>query len=221
MRLLALASVMLSAATPATAQPTPLTEAHRTDLRCAAAFAIVALEQSDGDALEGWPPLAVRGKRFFADTGERVMKEAGISRDAVRDAIAGEVRSLQTAADPDAALTALARPCLARLDASVPPLKVPDLKQCAAIMALAVDEVHAREGMSAAAKDLKTLASVLASREREALVAAGRSGDEADRTLAEAREAMAAEAADGAGGVDKYDIAHCYDLAKPNEKSHY
>lgn len=88
-------------------------------------------------------------------------------------------------------------------------------------MALAVDEVHAREGMSAAAKDLKTLASVLASREREALVAAGRSGDEADRTLAEAREAMAAEAADGAGGVDKYDIAHCYDLAKPNEKSHY
>lgn len=173
MRLLALASVLLSAATPATAQPTPLTEAHRTDLRCAAAFAIVALEQSGGDALEGWPPLAVRGKRFFADTGERVMKEAGISRDAVRDAIAGEVRGLQTAADPDAALTALARPCLARLDASVPPLKVPDLKQCAAIMALAVDEVHAREGMSAAAKDLKTLASVLASREREALVAAG------------------------------------------------
>lgn len=198
-----------------------LTAQGRDDLRCAAAFAIVALEQSGGDALEGWPPLAVRGKTFFADTGERAMKEGALTREQVRDLIAAQVQALQTAPDPDKALSALAKPCLARLDATVPPLVAPTLKQCAAILGLAYSEVHAREGMSTSAQDLKTLESVLSSREREAIIAAGGSGDDADRTLAEAREAMAAEAADGKGGVDKYDIARCYEFAKPQEKSHY
>jgi hypothetical protein len=191
------------------------------DLRCAAAFAIVALEQSGGEGPAGWPPLALRGKRFFADAGETAMKQGGLTREQVRDLIAGEVQALQTAADPDAALAALAKPCTARLDATVPPLVTPDLKQCAAILDLAYEEVHAREGMSGPARDLKTLASVLASREREALIAMGKSGDEADRTLSDAREAIRAEATDDQGGVDKYDIAHCYELAKPQEKSHY
>lgn len=198
-----------------------LTAQGRDDLRCAAAFAIVALEQSGGDALEGWPPLALRGKTFFADTGERAMKEGSLTREQVRDLIAVQVQALQTAPDPDKALSALAKPCLARLDATVPPLVAPTLKQCAAILGLAYSEVHAREGMSTSAQDLKTLESVLSSREREAIIAAGGSGDDADRTLAEAREAMTAEAADGKGGVDKYDIARCYEFAKPQEKSHY
>lgn len=198
-----------------------LNDDHRAALRCAAAFAIVATEQASGDALDGWPPLAVRGKQFFADTGERVTREAKISREAVRDLIAADVRALQVSADPDAALSALTRPCLARLDAAVPPLLMPDLKRCAAILDLAYEDMHAREGLTPAARDLKTLASVLASREREALIAAGRSGDEADRIVAEGRDAMLAEAGDGKGGIEKYDIAHCYDLAKPAEKSHY
>lgn len=198
-----------------------LTAQGRDDLRCAAAFAIVALEQSGGDALEGWPPLALRGKTFFADTGERAMKEGALTREQVRDLIAVQVQALQTAPDPDKALSALAKPCLARLDATVPPLVAPTLKQCAAILGLAYSEVHAREGMSTSAQDLKTLESVLSSREREAIIAAGGSGDDADRTLAEAREAMAAEAGDGKGGVDKYDIARCYEFARPQEKSHY
>lgn len=214
---------VVEAATPPAPAPdlSRLTEDHRAALRCAAAFAVVATEQSGGDALEGWPPLAVRGKRYFADTGERVMKEASLDREAVRDLISSEVRMLQTAVDPDAALSALAKPCLARLDAAVTPLATPNLRQCTAILALAYDEVHAREGLTPAARDLGTLASVLASRDREALVAAGRSSEEADRILGEARGAMATEATDGKGGIDKYDIAHCYDLAKPAEKSHY
>lgn len=198
-----------------------LTADHRAALRCAAAFAIVATAQSSGEALPGWPPLTVRGKRYFADTGLAVMKDAGLGREAVRDLIADDVRALQVAADPDAALAALAKPCSARLDATVPPLASPDLKQCAAIMALAYEDLYAREGLSPAARDIRTLASVLASREREALIALGRTGDEADRTLAQARAAMVAEAEDGKGGIDKYDIAHCYELAKPTEKTHY
>ncbi|AXU18731.1 hypothetical protein C7W88_06250 [Novosphingobium sp. THN1] len=163
----------------------------------------------------------MRGKTFFADTGERAMKEGALTREQVRDLIAVQVQALQTAPDPDKALSALAKPCLARLDATVPPLVAPTLKQCAAILGLAYSEVHAREGMSTSAQDLKTLESVLSSREREAIIAAGGSGDDADRTLAEAREAMAAEAGDGKGGVDKYDIARCYEFARPQEKSHY
>lgn len=214
-------AVGVYAATPQAPDLSRLTGDHRAALRCAAAFAIVATAQSGGDALPGWPPLSVRGKRYFADTGVVVMKDAGLDRDAVRDLIASEVRAVQTAGDPDAALSALATPCVARLDAAVPPLVTPDLKQCAAIMALAYDELHAREGMTPAARDLKTLASVLSAREREALIAMGRSGDDADRALSQTREALVAEASDGKGGIDKYEIAHCYDLAKPAEKTHY
>lgn len=220
--LFALAFSLSAVPFPASAQAAPqLSTQARDDLRCAAAFAIVALEQSGGDALPGWPPLALRGKRFFADVGERTMKDGALTREQVRDLVGAQVQSLQTAPDPDKALSALAGPCVARLDATVPPLATPTLKQCAAILGLAYAEVHAREGMSASAQDLKTLESVLSSREREAVIAAGGSGDDADRALAEAREAIQAEVGDGQGGVDKYDIAHCYDLAKPQEKSHY
>lgn len=213
------ASAPSQAAAPAVAPQ--ITLDHRAALRCSAAFAIVALQQADGDAPQGWPPLALRGKTFFANTGQQVLADTGLPREAVRDLIAGEVRTLQSAKDPDAALAALAQPCVAMLDASVAPLIVPDLKQCAAILGLAYDEVHGREGLSPAAQDLRTLVSVLSAREREAMMANGRSGDEADRALAQAREAMTAEAKATQGGVDRYDIAHCYDLAKPDEKTHY
>lgn len=218
MRLFALLPALLLGISPVGAQTPPpaLSEVQRTDLRCSAAFAIVAMEQAGGDALPGWPPLALRGKSFFADTGERVMREAGLTRDAVRALIAAEVQALQAAPDPDAALAALAEPCVARLNATVPPLKQPDLAQCAVILDLAYEEVHAREGMSAAARDLKTLAMVLADRQRKSVTSTGGSSEAADHTLAQARGAMAAE-----GAADQFDIAHCYDLAKPDEKSHY
>lgn len=218
MRFLALLPALFLGISPVFAQaPMPtLTDVQRTDLRCSAAFAIVAMEQAGGDALPGWPPLALRGKSFFADTGERVMREGGLARDAVRALIAAEVQALQAAPDPDAALAALAEPCIARLDATVPPLKQPDLAQCAAILDMAYEEIHAREGMSAAARDLKTLAMVLADRQRKALTAQGATGEAVDRALTQARAAMAAQ-----GVVDQFDIAHCYDLAKPDEKSHY
>lgn len=202
-----------------------LTPDHRASLRCAAAFAIVATEQAGGDALPGWPLLAVRGKRFFTDTGVAVMQEAGLDRAAVQGLIAVDVQALQTSADPDAALLALAKPCLIRLDATIAPLVTPSLNQCAAILALAYEEVYARDGLTPAARDLKTLASVLAAREREALIALGKTNGEADRVLAETREAIIAEAGQGTGagtgGIEKYEIAHCYTLAKPDEKTHY
>lgn len=218
-------SLVTASAFAADPGPTGLTEEHRADLRCAAAFAIVASEQERGAPMAGWPPLGLRGMRFFADVGARVVSEAGLTREQVRDVLTADVAAMQqqavSAADPAAPLSAVMPPCIVRLDKAVPPLRTPDLLQCTAILGLAYEDVHAREGLSPAARDLATLASVLSSREREALVAAGKTGDAADRTLAEARDAMLAELSDGAGGVQKYDIAHCYDLARPNEKSHY
>jgi hypothetical protein len=228
MRALALiAALSLALPAPAIAADAPaprLTDTHRTELRCAAAFALAANAQAQGDeAAQGLPPLAVRGKRYFTMVGQQVMEQAGLTREQVRDLLAADASAIQRAAasDPAAALTGAVKPCLASLEAKVPPLKTPDLLQCSAILSLAFDEVHAREGMSDAAKDMKTLATVLAAREHEALVAQGRSSDEADATLARAHDAMLAEAMDSAGGVEKYDIDHCYDLARPDAKSHY
>jgi hypothetical protein len=175
--------------------------------------------------------MAVRGKRFFADVGERVLRETALSRDAVRDLLVADVADMQRRAatdpahdpahDADDELTAQVQPCLARLDAAVPPLKVPDLAQCAAILALAYDDARARDPQSAAARDLQTLAQVLASRARAAFIAGGASGDGADAALAQAHDAMRSEAASRPGGVENYAIAGCYDLAAPEAKSHY
>jgi hypothetical protein len=166
----------------------------------------------------------VRGKRYFVEVSTRVVAEAGLTREQVRDLIVADVGTLQkgASADPaDAALATQMRACLPLLDKAVPPLRAPDLLQCTAILSLAFEEIHGREGMTPAAQDMKTLASVLTAREREALIAAGRSGDQADQAIAEAHDAMLKEAFDEGGGVEKYDIAHCYDLAKPDQKSHY
>ncbi len=205
-------------------QPAGLTDDHRAALQCAATFAVVATEQARGEeAALAFPMLAVRGKRYFAAVGDKVVGEAGLTKEQVRDILTADVAALQARAgtDPDGALRTAMKPCLARLEAEVPPLKEPTLLQCSAILSLAYDEVHAREGLSPAAQDMKTLASVLAARQHEALVAGGKSGDEADAALALAHDAMLKEAFDGAGGIEKYDIAHCYDLAKPAAKSHY
>ncbi|WP_225205216.1 hypothetical protein [Novosphingobium huizhouense] len=221
------AAASLAAAPPAPPPPAPspdlsrLTATHRRDLQCAATLALAAQAQAQGDnAVRDAPPLAVRGKRYFAQVGLRVTREAGLTPEQVRDLMTADVIAVQKAADPDAALRAALAPCLVRLEAEVPPLKTPDLSQCGAILAIAYEELHAREGLTAAAQDLKTLASVLAAREREALVAAGKSGDEADAAIAMAHDAMLGQAFEG-DGVEAYDIAHCYDLARPDPNSHY
>lgn len=222
---LALITSPLAAAAPGSmpnAAPLP-DAALRADLHCAAAFAIAASEQARGSAAAlALPPLAVRGKRFFAEAGARAVEQGGLTQEAVRDLLMADVTEMQrrAAADPDRELAAAVKPCLARLDAVVPPLQAPDLAQCAAILTLAWEEERAK-GAEAAARDLQTLAQVLTTRARAGVIAAGGSGDAADAAVETAREAMRAEAANRPGGVGNYDIARCYDLAAPDAKSHY
>lgn len=227
-RLASIAAAMLAFAGPAHAAPSPasapMSDDTRAALSCAAAFAVAATEQGRGErAALAFPPLAVRGKEYFVRVSARAMDETGSSRETIRDVLAGEVAALQkrAAENPDGAMTAAVTPCLARLDAEVPPLPKPSLAQCAAILSLAYEEVHSREGLSASARDLKTLAAVLESRTREALVAQGLTGDAADRRLAETHDAMLKEALETTGGVEKYDLQTCYEWAKPDEKAHY
>jgi hypothetical protein len=229
------AAVVAALVAAAVAAPLPVAAAEaasaaaisadlRADLHCAAAFAVAATEQQRGTrAALALPPMAVRGKRYFADVGERVLRETGLTREAVRDLLVADVAAMQRRAtvDPDGELAAEVKPCLARLDAAVPALQIPDLAQCAAILGLAFEEAHAREPLSLATRDLQTLAQVLASRARTAFITGGASGDGADAALAQAREAMRREAQDRVGGVDNYAIAQCYDLAAPDAKSHY
>lgn len=205
-----------------------LTEEHKAALRCAAAFAVVATEQARGEkeAL-GYPPLAYRGKEYFVRVSAQVMEQAGLSRETVRGLLVQDVSEMQQQAaafpEPAAELRLVMRPCLDRLEKLVAPLKTPDLLECSALFTIAADEIHDREGMTSAAADLKTLATVLTARAREAEIAKGRSGNQADAAIELAHESMVKLTAPGApgGGADAFDIARCYELSKPSPKSHY
>jgi len=205
-----------------------LTEDHKAALRCAAAFAVVATEQQRGEkeALS-YPPLAYRGKEYFVRVAAQVIDQAGLDRNAVRGLLVEDVAEMQqqagAIADPGAEIKLVIRPCLDRLDKLVAPLKTPDLLECSAILTIAAAELHDREGMTSTAADLSTLATVLTTRAREAQIANGKSGNEADMAVELAHERMVRETSPGApgGGADAYDIARCYDLSKPSAKSHY
>ncbi|MDE2561952.1 MAG: hypothetical protein KGL48_06840 [Sphingomonadales bacterium] len=199
-----------------------LTSGHRAALQCAAVFAVVALEQKRGlPSALAFPPLAWRGKEFFVRASAQVEDEAGLNREQVRDLLVADVAALQRQAadskDPDGTLAAAMKPCQAMLDASVAPLEKPDLLACAAIFRLAYEEVHASEGMTARAKDLMTLGSVLEDRARKQQIAAGKSGNEADAALERARDALRQDPA----GADRYALETCDDLARPDPKTHY
>ena len=113
-------------AAPAAAQqpqPAPLSLEQAMLLRCSAAFAIVAGEQRRGVASAlVYPPLAERGREFFARAGARLMDERQMSREQLEAAIRAEVAALQESStqseDPARHLDGVMRPCLAALESS-------------------------------------------------------------------------------------------------------
>jgi hypothetical protein len=121
-----LAALAILTATAASAQtPTPALADTGTALRCAAAFGIVASEQSRGVASAlAWPDLRVRGKEFFVQLGARMMDDEGLDRAAMQARYKAEVEKLQTEAinssDPAAVVRGVMEPCLGLLDATVP-----------------------------------------------------------------------------------------------------
>ncbi|MBB3989212.1 hypothetical protein [Croceicoccus naphthovorans] len=191
-------------------------------MRCSAAFAIVAGQQQRGEGTT-WPALGWRGREFMVRTGARLI-DAGWTEPQVSAAMTEAAGGLQQEAiasgDADRKLAQVMRPCLSLLDTAVPPLQKPNLPQCAAILRASYEEVHAAEGLSARAKDLLTLATVLEARTRREATEQGRTQAEADAVLA-AEATTVAKVAALPGGMQRYDIATCFDLAKPEEKTHY
>ncbi|GGB53582.1 hypothetical protein GCM10010833_05330 [Blastomonas aquatica] len=210
---------------PAPITAPALTPAQREDLTCAAAFAIIASEQTRGvTSALAYPTLVSRGRSYFVMTAERIVTETGSNDDAVGLALTQIVEQLQGDAaqsnDPAGVIDAIMTPCLAKLDAAVPMLPPPTILQCAIYLQLAFEEVSAQEGDSASARDLKTLAAVLESRARDEMRDEGLSGNESDQRFIETREAI--DAREKARGDDDdaadVDFEHCFTLARPTEK---
>lgn len=187
------------------AAATALSPQSAQDVRCVALLGIVAYKQGRDSKWRDMPPVKADGERFAGVVGERVMKETGKTRDAVKELILADVAALQKSKN-------LARgevdSCIARIAVVAPASPPPELPRCAAIVLVAAENVKAREGLSKGAKDLATLASILAYRARVEGVAAG-------KTEAQVADAIAAEraAAIKAGSTDEGELQSCADLA--------
>lgn len=225
-----LAALLLAAqAASAPVAPPALTEAQRSDLTCAAAFAIIASEQERGvTSALAYPTMVTRGSTYFVNTAERIVTETASSEEAIGAALTQIVQQLQGDAaqsnDPAGVVDAIMGPCIEKLDAAVPVPPPPSMLQCAVYVQLAHEEVKNREGDSNTARDLLTLASVLESRARDEMRDEGLSGNEADAKLIETREAAIAkekardasdDSADENGDID---FEACFNMAKPAEK---
>lgn len=184
---------------------TALSPQSAQDMRCIAVLGIVAFEQGHSREWSDVAPVRSDGERFAGVVGERLMKETGQTREAVKALILADVGALQ-------AIKVLPREkvqtCLARMAVVSPPLAPPALPRCAAAMAIAGERVKAREGLSKGAKDLATLASVLAYRAKIEGAAAGKSEAQVGDSMAVERAAVIR-----AGGTDDEELQRCAELA--------
>jgi alkylhydroperoxidase/carboxymuconolactone decarboxylase family protein YurZ len=194
--MIALALLAAAALSPQSAQ----------DIRCVAVLGIVAYDQRrESTEWADLPAVGRDGERFAGIVGERTMTETGRSREAVKDLILADVATLQKSKTiPRAEVEA----CMKRMAIVAPPPLPPTLPRCAAVMTLAAEAVKKREGLSKGAKDLATIASVLAYRARVEGAGAGKSE-------AQVAEQIAAERATAskAGGVDDDQLQGCAELA--------
>jgi len=208
------------------AKESAFTSTHIRDLTCVATFAIIASEQVRGDPkMLAYPPMSIKGKYYTANTGLRITKETGKSKEAVREAILKELATLQAAhaksADPDIVIADSMRKCLPLLEVEVPQKPQPTLPECAALVGFAYDEMYKSEGLSKSARDLKTIASVLDNRAREAMLADGKSGNERDIAMIDSKFAVTAKlkASESGADVSELNMDYCFSLAAPKPKT--
>lgn len=199
-----LAGLLLAGATGA-AGATDLTAHQRHDLRCAAAFAVVAVAQTRGDrdAL-ALPPLGIRGKRYLGLVGETLVKETGQSAAAVHTLL-----TEAAAAVAHDGATGVASACLGDLDAVVPPHPPLDTVACAALLGVYADVLAARDDRAALAADLARAAADLERAARAQMATTGLDAPGQAAALALARDRMRAALNGGAGAIDADDFTRC------------
>ena len=207
---LALAGLVLVAAN----QPIPpavpaITVQDQHDVRCAAAFAVVATLQARGDknALS-LPPLAIRGKRYLGLVGERLATQTGLTGDAVRDLLTQAARSIGPAGAAD-----VARSCLGELDTVVPPRPAPAAPACLAMLDIYAQVLESRDPGDPIVARLRQESAALSAAAHALLQSRGL--DDAGQAAAITRERAAVRAAlsGGAATLDADDFAQCRQLA--------
>lgn len=99
----------------APAEPAALPQDSRALLRCAAAFALVARGQAEGDAeAKAWPDLAIRGREFFVRALAQLMDETGRDRAAIAALANSEAQALTASGD----VSRIMPSCLLMLEAT-------------------------------------------------------------------------------------------------------
>ena len=214
--------MLLLAPFPLWAAPRSLSTSQRDHVQCVAVLAIIANEQQRG--IGGWedvPPLAVRGAKFSDRVIQGLVKDKSRKPEAARAEILTQVAALQSEAvasgNPSAVLRARSAPCIAMLDAEVPPPQPPTLPQCAAALAMAYDDEVAHQGLTKAARTLSIFAALLDGRAREELKAEGKTDAESDIVIGLEKEKLMAEfkASGGKGTQDRIDFPACFAMARP------
>lgn len=96
---LALQAAPVPAPAPAAA-PIVLSQENRALLRCAAAFAVTANAQANGDPVaQQWPALGTRGREFFVRALAQLMDATGLDRAGIAQEASKEAQALTTTGD--------------------------------------------------------------------------------------------------------------------------
>ncbi len=206
----------LSVTSLAASPPVSLNADQAEQVRCVAALAVAAYDQQRGAlGWAGFPWLPDRGKRFSGIIGDRLVKDTGLSRDAIRQAIIGEVAALQKRAGPQLEAQTLVRSCIAVMDKVDPPKAPPSLPKCAAMVSIAAQDAAAVDPRSVQARQLSNVAAILDAKAREELRMAGNTERENDVVIGLEKEAIAAQSKRNRmnGVADDLNIEHCFAVA--------
>lgn len=186
----------------ASAAPPPLD--RKAELRCVATLALVAYDQQrSAPGWDGFPDLTRRGAHFAGVVQRRL--SPALSEDGYRKAVRAEIEALQAEAvkadDPELLAHGAARECMALADAIDPPPVEPSTARCAALSAIAYQDMKAKVGETNEATAMMVLASVLDSEARKEWRTAGKTEAENDVLMGVEREAVAKTSPDDAEAV--------------------
>ncbi len=192
------------------------------DLRCVAALALVAFDQERGaPGWEGFPDLTLRGAHFADVVRVQLARASGHNDGEIKSAVRAQIARLQeeavAAKDPQASAHGLVRDCMVRADRIDPPPAEPSMLRCAALAAIAHQDLRARDGPNDAVTAMAMLAAVLESEARKELRAGGKTGPESDAALGHERESVAQTAPDDRERVTRNgeELRLCMGLVKP------
>jgi hypothetical protein len=222
-RSLLIAALLVTSA-PVSAAPPRLPQADQRQVHCVAMMAILANDQQRGaPGWEGLPDVSSRGRHFSDLVVARIMKDHGMGQDAVRALVVNDVKALQDLSAKGKISTDAAHreasSCIAVMDAVNPVIPEPSMLRCAALAAVARDDLKAEQGPSGPALGMAMLASVLESEARKEMRAQQKTEAEGDVLFGLERETIAATSPEDGEAVYRNGEAlrQCMALVKPTK----